>query len=97
MARKYPCIESTLDFELGNYIVRLWINKEAVPEDYLEEENMLKKIREFYEKHVPTAREMFTFIEAFENINAVQIQFKAGDMKFGTVLYLVDFSSDVHG
>ncbi len=97
MSKKYPCIESTLDIELGIYTVRLWINQKEVPVEYLEEENMIKRIRDFYDKNIPTARELFAFIEDFENLNAIQIQVRSNDVKFGTVIYLVDFSSDVHG
>lgn len=31
---EFPCIESTVEFEAGDYIIRAWINEEELKDEY---------------------------------------------------------------
>ena len=34
MAKKYPCIETTIDLTIGIWLIRLWIDQDDLPTDY---------------------------------------------------------------
>ena len=98
MDKSFPCIESTVDFDLNHiYIIRLWINKLQVPEDYSYEKSIVGEIIKYYYKEKPSRIKLLDYIVTLRYLNAVQVQEMDGDIKVGTVIYTVDFAGDVHG
>ena len=104
-SKEFPCIETTIDLQLGSRVVRLWIDKKELPKNYDVERDLVKKIEDFYEDlrdiNIKDDKEndLIRFIATLPNINAVQIMNKDFDnnYKIGTVAYVVDFVDDVHG
>lgn len=98
---KYPCIESHIEFFQDNYLIRLWIDKKGLVDGNASDRiALIEKFRKFLYK--TSANEHFVEVvewatENIKGLNAIQISIPYGDATYGTVVYLVDFSSDVHG
>ncbi len=95
----YPCIESTIDIEASEKVVRLWINETEIKEETALHETIAKDIKDFIEMDSPTRNELVEFCRAnVPNLNAIQIKDNSKDHSdYGLVVYLVEFSTDVHG
>lgn len=92
---KYPCIETTLDYEYGDYVIRLWLNEKTVTERIYPD--LISFIRESSCGTTQTS-EIIAKLANFENINAIQIKQKPKDgISWGVVVYTVEFAGDVHG
>lgn len=87
----YPCIESTLEFPVGKYLCRLWIDEEEVKE--FDHADLISKIKEI--SHLPLEA-IIAFVSTLPKINAVQFKTKGFPEK-GIVVYFVDFENDPHG
>jgi hypothetical protein len=86
--KKYPCIESTLDFSIKDYKVRLWINEETLKDV---DNEIIENVKNFNGDKV----EIIEWCAAnIPNINAVQV---IGSDGRGIVAYTVDFAEDLHG
>ncbi len=100
MDKKYPCIESTLDIEIGEKVYRLWINEVVIRDSYPENHFVVDRIREFIEK-TPSYKneEIFDYVNKLSpHINAMQVITKGKESMNGIVVYFVDFSDkDPHG
>lgn len=94
----YPCIESTIDFSPKSDItVRLWINESEIKDDYMLEHH-ISAITDYVLQKSPSNNELIPYVRSIiPNLNAIQVQRKVGNLNFGCVAYLVDFSEDVHG
>lgn len=98
MSKKYPCIETTIDIYLGEFLLRLWINQEEVPNDYRNEEKLVEKIKQRFEEDWSHINEVLEFSAELPKVNAAQIiTDREGNTRYGTVVYTVDLGSDVHG
>ncbi len=87
--KKYPCIESTLDLKLGDYIVRLWIEEEELEAEY-PNKRILGELMGFVWENKPTLKEMVEHIhQSIPRVNAVQIKNNADE--HGVMVYFVDF------
>lgn len=107
MAKKYPCIESTLDIQTIGGLIRLWIDEQKVEDQYYDNMGIAQKIsdycisvlgKNFDDNASGYADRIINFIaKEIPRVNAVQIKQTEGEVQHGVVAYLVDFSSDVHG
>lgn len=100
LIKKYPCIESTVDFDYGDIRIRLWINEDdLIPSDMTANIHNIKAF--LFEVGVKDRIEIINYIaKEIPNVNAVQVMdryLNDQDIRFGTVAYTVDFSEDVHG
>lgn len=107
--KKYPCIESTIEFKYKNYEFRLWINQDVLVDNYYQDHGYSKMIGTYISSIEKLgARDVdndFQYIVNFcvkniEGLNAIQmrnIPENKNDPVYGVVVYTVDFSSDVHG
>lgn len=107
--KKYPCVEVTLDITLGERIVRLWINHdqtlidgEVIPDsdafasvesmaDFIAKESGLELLETSY-----LVKELIRIVP---NLNAVQIldTHSRSNVRYGLVVYTVEFNDPVHG
>lgn len=105
MPKKYPCVESTIDFILNNYQFRLWINEQIVDSQKEKNEYYITKIKELCESIQKNNYEKKKNLELLFkgiknivlNINACQIKEIGQKISHGIVVYYVDFADDVHG
>lgn len=99
--KKYPCIETTLDYETGNFIIRLWIDKTNSDDDTVKSSETIAYLRgltDGFWHHDSIFDLLIEKLSKIPNINAFQIKEKAKDgISWGTVVYTVYFSEDVHG
>ena len=86
--KKYPCIESTLDFSTNNYKIRLWVNELRLKDMDRDIYKKLKSVRGSKNKIINWCA------KNIPNINAVQVIDRKGR---GIVAYTVDFIDDPHG
>jgi len=91
--KEFPCIETTVDVIIGKRTVRLWIDNNFLEDNFEYEKEMAKFIK--CNKHLAT-NQLLRDIAANPFINAIQV-IHHGKVKYGTVVYTVDFSDDVHG
>lgn len=100
MTKPYPCIESTLEFPYKDKLIRLWINQTEVKNKYPEDTVIADKLLQVLNKGYPDVgfKEAVEYLaKEHKNVNAVQIKDRESVEQDGVVVYLVDFSSDVHG
>ncbi len=91
---KYPCVESTIDCLVGDLNVRLWINKETIPNDLRREQEFTNRVRALSGYQIPNLiRKIIDIMPKDLKLNAVQVR----DGIVGTVVYTADFTSDIHG
>lgn len=92
--KKYNCIESTLDFTLGDKQFRLWINEDEVESEY-PNGDIDGNFQMYVIDNEPTTKQMVEyFVENVPRLNAVQIKnIKTGH---GVVVYIVPFE-DIKG
>ncbi len=103
---KYPCIESTIEINFENFNVsispmtlRLWVNKQSANDKKADERfNLALEVKTFL-TNFPNYDELVRYCSTIKDINAFQIieTYPSNGLKFGTVFYTVDFSSDIHG
>lgn len=90
------CIESTIDLQIGDYGVRMWIDKPEIPKDHREDQEVMKRLLKLTYKPI-TERKLLDWCMAnVPNLNAVQVRNGA----VGTVLYtkaFTDGEDDPHG
>lgn len=97
MKTKPVCIESTLEIELGNRLVRLWINETELKSFY-NNEHVTKQITKFCVTSMRTDAEIIEFVaDNIPNCNAVSVGEIGKSERNGAVIYLIPFSEDVHG
>lgn len=86
--KKYPCIESTFEFFVESYKIRLWVNEKELKDIDSEIISKLKAI-------TGNKAEIINWCAVnIPNINAVQV---IDDDGKGIVAYTVDFADDPHG
>lgn len=94
--KKYPCVETTIEFTNGNMKVRLWIdNPDSLEPEVLYKEfknmfhDVIKEMRGKSNSMVSTAE---AFAELIPGLNAVQF-LSVGDsqMHIGHMIYTVPF------
>lgn len=100
---KYPCVESTLDITVGYYTARLWLDRgheldaAALRPARAESWEVDGILREELALSPLDLRAVFErILAAVPRVNAVQILVQERDVKYGTVVYAVDFE-DVRG
>jgi hypothetical protein len=106
-AKKYNCIENTIDIWIRDLQIRLWIDVGSEGKDYRDEMQIADSVIDFvYYKTHHFDRNLF-FAWATTNIphlNAVQaiythdfVEHGHSTVKYGTVVYTVPFAEDPHG
>lgn len=95
----YPCIESTVEFDLLDYRIRLWINEEKLPKSDSGNIKAIEQIKKELDKgKLPTRNEVAKYIADNYEVNAVQVQdANEEDPRCGVVIYTVEFGDNVHG
>ncbi len=92
--KPYSCIESTVEFMLGDAKIRLWINEDTIEAEY-PNKRIEGEAFEYVHLKKPTTKELIVyFIKEIPRLNAIQLIDKDG---LGVVVYTVPFSEDVHG
>lgn len=108
---KYPCIETTIEFNLGDWEFRLWIDRNDLENLNIHDGKIYQKAESFYRFNKPDRKAMLEYIiENTPRLNAIQLRDinKGYTMPIsgipqevptrnGVVVYLVEFSSDIHG
>lgn len=90
----YPCIESTIDCLVDDFNIRLWINKDSIPNSLRREQEFTNRIRTLTGYKMPTLiRKIIEIVPKDLQLNAVQVR----DGIVGTVVYTTSFSDDIHG
>lgn len=105
--KEYPCIESTIEvltrYQKMDTTIRLWINKDKLDDgNFKERELIVEKIHKYMKRksYNPTLEEFVkTILKIAPKTNAVQLLsiHPMNSARYGTVIYTVDFSEDVHG
>lgn len=105
--KKYSCIESTIEIALPQLylfgiLLRLWINKKEISDnESLIRQKYVESITKYFESGNPSTTEIIEYIvNLIPDINAIQIcdlNYGKYNDKYGTVVYTVPFSEDVHG
>lgn len=91
---EYPCIENTIDLDFTDHLVRLWINKDRISQDFILEEQIVSAIKQFYQSSGMSGREsLINRIVKLPDVNAVQVIEKKEGVRYGTVVYTVNFDS----
>lgn len=89
--KKFECIESTIDFEIDGWCLRLWINQINIPENHQPERKIVNEIFKWYNKAgEQTIMSMIKYLEKIPNVNAIQVR-STGNPCFGTMVYTVPF------
>jgi len=78
----FPCIESTVEFTAGPYVVRAWINETELKDEY-DNEDFKRSARTFA---AMTLIDFAVSLATLERVNAVHIRRETGD---GVVIYTV--------
>lgn len=96
---KYPCVEATLDVEVGFRVVRLWLDVgKEIPSAVWGSFDIttIETIRRLMAE-IPDNRELLEELVKIPKLNAVQLLLKTSSYATnGMVVYLVPFE-DVHG
>ena len=93
--KEFPCIETTIEISFGIKRIRIWINKDKIPEDYKYEKKLYEKISK--NSNMKT-NDLLRFIAKQKDVNAVQIiNDDIYDAEYGTIVYTVNFEDDPHG
>ncbi len=90
---KFPCIESTIDMQIGELGVRLWIDQGelAYPEDTKVAEKVRGIADNISENNLSIADFIDILVQAIDNLNAVQVTHIIDGVKYGTMVYTVEF------
>lgn len=96
--KNFPCVESTADLDIGDRIIRLWINETEVKDFYADNEGIIKNLRNFLREWRANTEIVEFICTNVPRANAVQIKDKEGVDQQGVVAYLVSFADDnIHG
>ena len=101
--KKYPCIESTLEIQDFDKVIRLWIDEEEVELNLKRGKKISDFIQDYLERinHDYKSHELADWVHKnIPKINAIQVidhNFDSNESRYGMVYYLVDFEEDVHG
>ncbi len=90
---KYPCIESTVEFYIGSFHVRLWIAETDLLDGYPSYSGILPKAEDFMVAGDMGIKDLIEFIiKQVPRLNAVQVigRERTG-VKQGIMVYAVDF------
>lgn len=80
--KQFPCIESTEDIVVGNFIIRLWINEEKVKQDY-DNSELVKLARDYYYNNTKLVKEL----AKYPQVNAIQIKDMSAENHSGVKVY----------
>lgn len=91
MNRRWPCEETTFDFEIGDFIVRLWLNNP----DGLQLERQFETFRSLVQAECSSGRSVGEIANGIAlrldtyHVNAIQVKRPYG---YGHMIYTVPFT-----